>query len=927
MEFMTLIGLSCLVSLGTLGALFLRRRRPEQESIPSWFLGATREAASRRVRVSVPPLVSFLAVLAFTAAGALLFWPPPESNSARAGQEDALVWVDPTLSAVLSRQQNAFSARAMASRLVAEGHVLHALVAVHGTPAQAQVQSRTATGPFPTRYEIRPLPGLAEVEAFLAEATQDLVPFARPLAEADVLEALQASAAFRGGSGTLLVVSDGQVETVQSLSFLTDAFRSGKLFSTGAPKAFEGARKEIVPSDVLTAWKEPLPAGAQDFALLDKGLASIPLQARPGLSVEDFDGVLSFVSGPRELEKTRPLLTACGDGVGGPQELDPFSDLRAFATFFSLPVRREACVEQGVENTDSAGTKGPWEFRRQSLWIVPLSEEVAGTLGGKGEFWIPRGYEPCCDALVYTAPLRPSDAPNLELVRQAVQLEEASLPASLILAPPPPTEVLAFPSGLQAPSDSVRGDAFVPVTEAADGTPIAYEARRARIGYVRTSLALPNGELGRSSLWSQIWLGILGDAEGSGSPRVAFLMPSSPSDLASLGVSGFAETLDAKTLAFRPVQAGAKVLPGLYRGTQSEKASAAQSEKASAARWTLVGISPFERVENLLSEDEFAATWNTTASDGTSRTAASGEAPHARSHETPRHVAWGMALAGLAACALWVLPWFFRRATSARASRLFLSLLPFLAVPGLTPPHTAHAQSPSLRNFFLGQRPTAQSNTPAGTPLGIPFRIAWCDANIPAEVAVNYTRLRDLLASRGTIEMPATLIAGGCRPGAAEIWWASDAASLPFPALIEHVTLGGGFVLEGVSAEGPTRSLAALETPSIGLRWERLNRRGLLYRSFYLLTTFDGCEPESTWALSLRKRVGALSPVGLATRARFLTNGSPMGSDGNCRVGDEEARERSFINMMYALLTTDYKEDQLQLPEILSRVRNLGLEP
>jgi len=30
---------------------------------------------------------------------------------------------------------------------------------------------------------------------------------------------------------------------------------------------------------------------------------------------------------------------------------------------------------------------------------------------------------------------------------------------------------------------------------------------------------------------------------------------------------------------------------------------------------------------------------------------------------------------------------------------------------------------------------------------------------------------------------------------------------------------------------------------------------------------------------------------------------------------------------MYALLTTDYKEDQMQLPEILNRVRNLGLEP
>lgn len=918
MAFMTLIGLSCLVSLGTLGVLFLRRQRPSQESIPSWFLGAVRETSFARVRVAAPPLVALLAVLAFTAAGALLFWPPPDSASSRERKEDALVWVDTTLSAMLSRRQNDFSARDMAQRLVAEGHALHGLVTL-------QAPGSSQEGAFSFRYEVKPLRGVAEVEAFLKDAMQDLVPFSRPLAEAQVLETLQASDTFRAGTGTLLVVSDGQAETVQSLSFLSEAFRSGKLFSTGAPKTFEGERTEIVPSHLLTAWNVPLPPNAKEFAPLDSTtgstVGSIPRQARPGLTLEIFQDInLSFVSGPRDTEKTRPLLTACGDGVGGPQELDPLADLRAFATFFELPLRRETCVEQSIESTEVNKPEGPWEFRRHSLWIVPLSEEIAGTLGGKGEFWIPRGYEPCCDSLVYTAPLRPSDAPNLELVRQAVQLEEAALPAPLILAPPPPQDTLSFPSQLAIPENSVRGDAFVAVTEAADGTPLLYEARRSRIGYVRTSLALPNGELGRSSIWSQVWLGILGDAQGAMSPRVAFVMPSRPSDLSQLASEGFVEALDPTTLEFKPRDATSRLLPGLYRAK-------------GAPRWTLVGISPFERIENLMTEREFAATWESNARDASPQTLGAGSAPNQDSSKTPGHVAWGLVLAALALSALWVVPWLLPRllgpSAFARTSRLFLCFVPFLALPPLQTlwaPSNAAAQSPLLRNFLLGRQPGGNlGNTSTGSSFGVPFRVAWCDADIPAQVATNYARLRDMLASRGTIEMPTTLLAGGCRPGAAELWWAADAASLPFPALVEHVTLGGGFVLEGVSEEGPGRTLAALETPSIGLRWERQTRRGLLYRSFYLLTTFDGCEPESTWLLSLRKRVGAHSPVALATRARFLSSGGEAPS--SCAASNEDASERSFVNMMYALLTTDYKEDQLQLPEILSRVRNLGLEP
>jgi hypothetical protein len=797
----------------------------------------------------------------------------------------------------------------MAARLLAEGHPLHALVEV---PA-----GTGATGA--TGYEIRPLGGAAEIERYLGGIASTPVPFARPLAEAAVLEAVRGSGAFRQGAGTFLVISDGQSETLQSLSFLSDAFRSGKLFSTGAPRQFTGERAEIVPTALLAAWKETPPAGGGDFSPLDPRTI-IPLQARPGLAVETFaatpsegsPSALSFVTGATEGdEKARPLLTACGDGVGGPQELDPFADLRALATFFSLPFRREACVDHSVEDTARTAGDEPWSFRRQSLWVVPLSEEISGTLSSKGQFWIPRGYEPCCDALVYAAPLRFEDAPNLEMVRAAVQLEDAALPTTLILAPPPPEGTLGFPEDLtSALEDGPRGDAFVPVTEAADGTPLAYKARRARVAYVRTSLSLPNGELGRSSLWSQLWLGILADAQGASAPRIAVLQPASPADLETLPRSALSQRLDPAQLSFAARDTAEQPAPGLYRAGPDD------------ARWTLVGVSPFERVESLLDEREFAALWS---GDKNSPALGASEGSEA-STRTGLHarIASGLALAALALIALWIVPWILASRRS-HALRVGL-LLAALGSAGLSPGGISEAKAQvqaqrSLRDFFFNQRGGAGRGGVPGAPLGIPMRIAWCDAQIPADVASRYERLRELLASRGTIELPKELLPGACRPGAAEIWWAADVSSLPSPALVEHVTLGGGFVLEGFASDAFPPALASLETPGVGLRWERQQRRGLLYRSFYLLTSFDGCEPEATWLLSLRKRAGAHSPVGIATRARFLSAGPA------CRASDDELGERSFVNLMYAFLTTDYKEDQLQLPEILSRVRNLGLEP
>ncbi len=107
----------------------------------------------------------------------------------------------------------------------------------------------------------------------------------------------------------------------------------------------------------------------------------------------------------------------------------------------------------------------------------------------------------------------------------------------------------------------------------------------------------------------------------------------------------------------------------------------------------------------------------------------------------------------------------------------------------------------------------------------------------------------------------------------------------------------------------------------MGLLWQPIDLKGMLVRSFYLIPNFDGCPVDGTKILMFQKKSNAKSLAGLVTSAQF------MGTQSDCFGGNDDYRIRSFVNLMYSVLTTDYKEDQLKLPEILKRVRNLGLEP
>ena len=205
----------------------------------------------------------------------------------------------------------------------------------------------------------------------------------------------------------------------------------------------------------------------------------------------------------------------------------------------------------------------------------------------------------------------------------------------------------------------------------------------------------------------------------------------------------------------------------------------------------------------------------------------------------------------------------------------------------------------------------------------VDYKISWCSAEMPFQVDNNYSELKTILARRSTVILPDKILVNACQPGNSNIWWfdAMSFQNFSLTKLQEHISNGGVFIVED-AGEGRLRGdISKLNNYSIGLTWENPAKNGMFYRSFYLLQTLDGCPTDNTRVLMLRKKINAQAPVGLLIKAHFLSSGE------DCFKDNQDYKIRSFVNIMFAFMTTDYKEDQKELPEILNRIRNLGLEP
>lgn len=894
---------SAAVSLVTLTILLLNPNEPGLHRIPAAFLGGTRFDAPLRVRITPPPWLPWLLVLLATAGSVLAYCPARPEHPAALSGTNALVWVDDSLSSILASRSADARLEAQLEAALPLGLRLFLL--------EPDFAAGRAAFSFAAQRD------LSDLKAKVSERLQgEPSPFARPLAVDALLEALKRAPEFSDGRGLLVVVSDGQVESLQNLNPLKAFFREARLVALPEPKLEPDARAEIVPQALLALWGETSADGA-DAGLVDEASSRIPTQARPGIVRESWTALappfarIGFETRPRMM----PMFTGCSAQLPGPLELDTFADLRSLAGFFQVPFRMEACRD--AKQRTLFAEDDPWRYRMPSVWVVQVDDAILNTLKEQGELWLPDGFVPDVDGLVYVAghDLGEGDGAR-PLLQIPVQLDAGAVPQPVYLMPPPPEGPLVFPlPGGSAQSAPPALHAFRPIYRAGDDLPLGYRAGETKVFFLRTTVAMPNGELGRSSGWTRFWFDVAA-AVASGRPHVRELQFTDASEFQeamyaarpAAAADGLPEARDLSAFPLRLDPQTLRFAQGLPPPSSQTGLSLGFFASADKKNFLVVSAAAIEHSRNFLAPSEFSANWTASAESGRD---AGADAQGIRSARAESRIVVGAALATLALLFLWL------RRPRGGASRAAAFALGFAAAA--VPLASARAQETSPLDALRRRLSRAVAPAETSGPRTIPFRVAWCDAEVPPDVSTRYKHLRDLLAGRGTIEMPQELVGGGCRPGAADLWWTDSPSGLDKRLSSEHISAGGAFVLEG--AESVPEALARLAEPSIGLTWETPQKRGLLYRSFYLLSSFDGCVQDSTRVLSLRKKINAHSPVGITTAARMLTGGR------DCFAGNDDLRARSFVNLMYSLLASDYKEDQLQLPEILNRVRNLGLEP
>lgn len=910
---LALVILSSLISLITLGIRLINKIAPEKNEIPSSYLGAPKVLAPQKRKLTPPPWLPWLCILLASIGAALTYWPQLLENPKTGQSRSGLLWIDTTFSAHVARSEHEFSAHDLAVELSNLG------ISFFGLPNNATLIN--------SDIQLSKLANTAAIEEFIIqEINKKPSPYSRPLNLQSVSKAIDSEPLLANSKGTLIVISDSQRETLQQFVPLKSQFSDAKLFGAGLASSLLGTRTEIIPSDLPMLWNaDYVKNSGTDFLNFDTGEISIPQHARPGIMSENFtfknESKLSLLSPARTAGNYNfPLLTGCASQLSGPLELDGFADLRAFAQFFSVPLRLTQCSERSGETAISKGDLNkehlklqqtdPWKYRPRTVWVIQTNDEILGTLLERNSLWFPKGFIEGLDSIVYVAghDYSSSEPDEKRIEQQAVQLDDDGLPAPLWLLPPPGNKPF-YESTLSGEVQN-RG-LFQPIFSAVDKTPLAYQLGKYPYYYLRTSVAMPNGELGRSSRWTHFWLSIGNDSAklNAGKSLVETISFEAPTDAQNyleknliFQKNNDLEFLNLNSYKFETPTDNGFPLLGLYRAKSSD------SEISNAL--TLVAIPSSERSRSTMSADEFTALWRD--SENTSLDKNLNRASHSPS---AAQLSWfGSTLAAAALCLLW---W---RDFSKSKTGLLIGLFCFIFPNQLQAQLKSNSSSPRPLRQNFRQGSFSQPHLPPENTT-IPFRVAWCDATINPAVARRYTELRDTLASRGTIEMPLQLTPGACQPGMADIWWTNDAAALDSTRLSEHLSSGGIFILEGQNSSEIPQRLRTVEDSSVGLIWEIPRKKGLLYRSFYLLQSFDGCPTDRTQLLTLRKKAGAHSPMGLVTSARFLTEG------GDCFATDNDYRTRSFVNLMYSILATDYKEDQMQLPEILNRVRNLGLEP
>ena len=193
--------------------------------------------------------------------------------------------------------------------------------------------------------------------------------------------------------------------------------------------------------------------------------------------------------------------------------------------------------------------------------------------------------------------------------------------------------------------------------------------------------------------------------------------------------------------------------------------------------------------------------------------------------------------------------------------------------------------------------------------------------------SATFQKLAREVAARTSIELsPKPSFSGGNEIVAANkawVWVGSSAAISKDGVLTEKfrrwIKKGGFLVLEGAyndqALDRLTRDFGSAQK-SAG-QWSVVAPDHELMRSFYLLSTLPGCRGQSWRVFTFDGRGAIIAiPYSMSGQLRDLPPRIL------CELqADMEGQIRTFVNILMIAMTTDYKKDQIHLPEILKRLR------
>lgn len=139
------------------------------------------------------------------------------------------------------------------------------------------------------------------------------------------------------------------------------------------------------------------------------------------------------------------------------------------------------------------------------------------------------------------------------------------------------------------------------------------------------------------------------------------------------------------------------------------------------------------------------------------------------------------------------------------------------------------------------------------------------------------------------------------------------------PQFVRWLRHGGTLILAGAAGGAELKQLtqaAGLHHGGAG-RWQPMGADHELLRSFYLLTGLPACKDHRWQEFRLGGRMAILhAPAG------FITAPADTPATQGCFSKlAERSTYRLMVNLIMVILTTNYKQDQIHIREILKRIR------